>query len=797
MDNLARKQEDSSLRPGLSVVNQRDLPDYLPARMVNEFVYCPRLFFYEWVDGVFRESVDTVEGKFQHQRVDAKATELPKPEELPAEKIHSRSVTLSSEKHRVIAKIDLVESAGGPDGGSGLGARGSGSQTAPTEGAGLQPEGALAGSADFGSSESSRDPVPITAESSNGDRHPVGTGPRSVHGEAGSADLRRSESLRPVHDKVTQSLKGANSALPLDLNRQSSIDNAQSVVTPVDYKHGHPRETEGGIELWPSDRVQLAVQGLVLRENGYRCEEGIVYYAQTRQRVRVLFDEALIAETERTIAEAWALARFGRIPPPLVDSPKCPGCSLVGICLPDETNSLRTAVSGEWRVGSGESGAVQLDLFPDGSDSEAGSANFRSSRSSRDPVPITAESSNGDRHPVGTGLRMARDEEPQSSKSEKLPLNRQSTIVNRQSGGTLPPAKPVARAIRQLVTPRDDLRPLYLNLQGLRVGKSGEVLQVREKDELKQEVRIGEICQVNLMGNIQVSTQAVQALCDADKPVCYFSQGGWFYGITTGLNSKNIFLRKTQFRLAEEDWFALALARRLVAGKVRNQRTMLQRNHLEPNPQSLLALKQMAEQAERAANLEQLLGIEGNAARVYFGDFAGMMKLEETEAVDRAPLAQFHFDFSGRNRRPPRDAVNAMLSLAYSLLVKDFTITCYAVGFDPYMGFYHQPRFGRPALALDLMEPFRPLVADSAVLTAINTRMVTPQDFVRAGPGVALTPGGRRGFFRAYELRMDTLVTHPMFEYRVSYRRLLEIQARLLARVLEGEIGEYPVFVTR
>jgi CRISPR-associated protein Cas1 len=317
---------------------------------------------------------------------------------------------------------------------------------------------------------------------------------------------------------------------------------------------------------------------------------------------------------------------------------------------------------------------------------------------------------------------------------------------------------------------------------------------VRDKDALKQEVRIGEICQVNLMGNVQLSTQAIQALCEAEKPICYFSQGGWFYGITAGLNSKNIFLRKAQFRLAEEEWFQLALARRLVAGKIRNQRTMLQRNHLEPSPQSLLGLKQMAERAERAGNLEQLLGIEGNAARVYFGDFAGMMKLDEGESSERV---QFCFDFSGRNRRPPRDAVNALLSLGYSLLVKDFTIACYAVGFDPYLGFYHQPRFGRPALALDLMEPFRSLIAESAVLTAINTRMVTPQDFMRAGPGVALTPGGRKGFFRAYELRMDTLVTHPLFEYRVSYRRLLEIQARLLARVLEGEIGEYPVFVTR
>ena len=109
-------------------------------------------------------------------------------------------------------------------------------------------------------------------------------------------------------------------------------------------------------------------------------------------------------------------------------------------------------------------------------------------------------------------------------------------------------------------------------------------------------------------------------------------------------------------------------------------------------------------------------------------------------------------------------------------------LACYAVGFDPLLGFYHQPRFGRPALALDLMEPFRPLIADSAVLSAINTRMVTQGDFVKAGPAVAMTASGRKGFFRAYELRMDTLVTHPLFDYRLSYRRLMEVQARLLAR---------------
>jgi CRISPR-associated protein Cas1 len=579
----------------IQIEAKRELPDYLPARMVNEFAYCPRLFFYEWVEGLFAESVDTVEGSIQHRRVDAKATALPDADELP-QSIHSRSVTLSSERLRVIAKMDLVEVEGG-------------------------------------------------------------------------------------------------------------------VVTPVDYKHGHPRDGAEGLELWPSDRAQLAVQGIVLRENGYRCEDGVAYYRKTGQRVRVAFDEALIAETEALILEAWGLAEAGDIPAPLVDSPKCPGCSLVGICLPDET----------WRAAAEEvEEPRQLALFD---------------------VPVR---------------------------------------------------KPVKREVRPMMTPRNELRPLYLNSQGVKLGKSGAVLTVRDKDKLLQEVRIGEICQVNLMGNVQVTTQAVQALCEAEVPICYFSMGGWFYGITIGLNTKNVFLRRNQFRLADQEYFARTIARRLVAGKIRNQRTLLQRNHVEPNRQTLAGMKDMADRAEGAGSLGELLGIEGNAARMYFGDFAGMMKPDDVKGATPLP-----FEMDGRNRRPPRDPVNAMLSLGYSLLAKDLTVACYAVGFDPYVGFYHQARFGRPALALDLMEPFRSLIVDSAVLTAVNTGMVTARDFVRAGGAVALTAGGRKAFFRAYEMRMDTLVTHPLFEYRVSYRRLLEIQSRLLARVLEGEIGEYPVFTTR
>lgn len=580
----------------------RVLPDYLPGRMVNEFVYCPRLFFYEWVEGVFRESVDTVEGSAQHKKVDKEGKGLPKPEDSGEDRIHTRSITLSSEKHAVIAKMDLIELTGG-------------------------------------------------------------------------------------------------------------------TATPVDYKHGKPREDPSKLEIWPADRVQLAVQAIVLRENGYRCEEAVVYYQSTNQRVRLEITDAVIAEAESAILRAWDLAQYGSIPPPLESSPKCVGCSLAPICLPDEVHQLAARES--------EPDASQLLLF--------------------------------------------------------------------HSGEAEAPRKRPATETRRLVSARDDLRPVYLNTQGLRVGKSGGVLQVKERDSVIQEIRIGEICQLNVMGNIQISTQAIQTLCEAEVPICFFSQGGWFYGITQPMCTKNVFLRKQQYAMAEEPWFCLRLARQLTAGKIRNQRTFLLRNHVEPDANALRGMKEMAERAEESASAEELLGLEGNAARLYFGQFAGFIKADPGEDMPDV----FRFDFAGRNRRPPRDAVNALLSLAYSILAKDLTVACYAVGFDPMSGFYHQPRFGRPALALDLMEPFRPLIADSSVINAINTRMVTPRDFIRAGESVALTASGRKAFYRAYELRMDTLVTHPLFDYRVSYRRLLEIQARLLAKYLEGEIGRYPVFVTR
>ena len=182
--------------------------------------------------------------------------------------------------------------------------------------------------------------------------------------------------------------------------------------------------------------------------------------------------------------------------------------------------------------------------------------------------------------------------------------------------------------------------------------------------------------------------------------------------------------------------------------------------------------------------------MEGAAAAAYFSCFAGMVKHDTEEKT----LA---FDFNARNRRPPADSVNALLSYAYSLLVRAWTTTLTAVGFDPYRGFYHQPRYGRPALSLDMMEPFRPLISDSSVLMAINNGEVRPGDFISAAGSVNLTPEGRKRFIGTFERRMSQEVTHPVFGYRISYRRLLELQARLLARNLLGDILDYPAFTTR
>lgn len=548
-----------------------EVPDLVPARMLNEFTYCPRLFFLEWVHAQFADNTDTVEGRWHHRAVDEPGGSVPLPGE--GEVRVARSVMLSSSRLGLVAKVDLLEGA---------------------------PEG---------------------------------------------------------------------------------------TVVPVDTKRGSPPDIPE--RAWEPERVQVCVQGLLLREHGYSCDRGVLWFADSRQRVVVEFDDALLVRTLELLEHLRDVAASSIPPAPLVDSRKCPRCSLVGICLPDEVNTL----------------------------------------------------------------------------TER---------------STAPP--------RRLIPKDNTAKPLYITEQGAYITKDKGRIEVSRRGEQLASVRVIDVSQLCIYGNAQVSTQLLRELFGREIPVCWFSYGGWFSGMGTGLPGRNVELRRRQTIVAAQG--GLDIARRVVRGKILNSRTLLRRNSRDRPTTVLDQMKRLADQAERAETVASLLGIEGTAARLYFGGFASMLR--EDKRLPGGP-----FTFEGRRRRPPPDPVNCLLGYLYGLLTKELTATSFAVGFDPYQGFYHRPRFGRPALALDLAEEFRPLVAESVAVNLINNGEVSAGDFlVRAG-GVTLTQSGRRAVLAAYERRMATELLHPVFGYRASYRRILEVQCRLLGAHLLGETPEYVPVTTR
>src|SRR5579872_683015 len=473
--------------------------------MVNEFVYCPRLAYLMWTQGEWAETGDTVEGHRVHARVDKPNAPLPAPEALESDKIVSRSLTLSSARLGVIAKLDIAEAEDG-------------------------------------------------------------------------------------------------------------------MVTPVDYKRGkRPHVAQG---VYEPERVQICLQALLLEEHGYRVEEGAIYYAQSRERVRVPLDETLRAAARAAVSALRLTVSQSRIPPPLKDSPKCPRCALVTVCLPDEVRSL--------------------------------------------------------------------------------------------SGSSLAP--------RTIAVPPDEALPLIVQSQHARIGKEGETLKITDEERgTDAQVRLIDISDVALFGNVSITTPALAALLEREIPVTFHSHSGWFRGVAHGVGHRNVEIRTAQYRLSFEEAACLRFAKELVAAKITNQRTILRRNWRGPAEERQAALDRLGaarKSADGAATPAQLLGVEGDAAAVYFRAFAGLLKSPE-DKQGAGELAPFRFE--ARNRRPPTDPVNAMLSLAYAMLTRHLTIALASVGLDPYRGFYHAPRYGRPALALDLMEPFRAIIADSVVLSAVNT----------------------------------------------------------------------------
>lgn len=353
----------------------------------------------------------------------------------------------------------------------------------------------------------------------------------------------------------------------------------------------------------------------------------------------------------------------------------------------------------------------------------------------------------------------------------------------------------IARVLPEL----DDGAVLYLQEQGSRVGKSSEHFVVTLQRQEINRIPLAVVRQVVLFGNVQVSTQALETLLQREIPTVLLTRYGRFLGALMPAPSKNIMLRVNQYRTFADTSKALALAKAVVRAKIANQRTLLMRSlrsqgqdNEEPvrgsDDPAAIEMARMLARVDEAPETDVLLGLEGQAASAYFGAFGRML---------HGAVPGRGFDFRTRNRRPPRDPVNALLSFGYALLAKDAFSAVLTVGFDPYLGFYHGGKHGRPSLALDLMEEFRAVIADSVVLTLVNNGMLTTAAFVEWGGACQLTDAGRRTFLEAYERRKATVVTHPLFGYKMSYGRMLEVQARLLAAYIRGDVPAYQGFTVR
>lgn len=320
----------------------------------------------------------------------------------------------------------------------------------------------------------------------------------------------------------------------------------------------------------------------------------------------------------------------------------------------------------------------------------------------------------------------------------------------------------------------------------------------------KERIPLLKIEDVVVLGEITLTASAIHLLLERDIEITFLSQFGHFKGRLSPPFSKNAVLRMAQYRSHHDMTTRCQLARRFVLGKLMNQRTMLQRFQRR---QSTTEMKQSIEQmatllqqlvtlpltqtnsARRLASgdnriagtpLEEILGIEGAASAAYFRSFGKLLSDPK------------QWPFPGRVKRPPTDPVNSLLSFGYSLLTNKVASAVQLVGFDHFVGYLHSSFYGRPALALDLVEEFRPIIVDSVVLDTLNHHLLTPNDFVVELGAYRLKDERRKVFFAQFEERLNEEIIHPLFGYKATYHRCLELQARLLAKTLTGEIDEYP-----
>ena len=321
---------------------------------------------------------------------------------------------------------------------------------------------------------------------------------------------------------------------------------------------------------------------------------------------------------------------------------------------------------------------------------------------------------------------------------------------------------------------------LYVTQPDAVINKAQEAFKVALKQEdgtwKKRSLPAQTIEQIVLMGNPQITGDALTYALDLGMPVHYLTYFGRYLGSALPGYSRNGQLRLAQYQLHQNTAKRLELVKAIVTAKIHNQRSILYRHGQKDNP---LKLRKSAVKEQQS--IDQVRGIEGLAAKEYFSYWNNILKHGWT--------------FPGRKRRPPSDPVNALLSFAYGLLRVQVTAATHIVGLDPYIGYLHEVHHGQPAMVLDLMEEFRPLVADSLVISIINNREIKQSEFTESLGAYRLSDEGRKTFLQAFERKMNDEFKHPVFGYRCSYRRAIELQARLLGRHLQEKVAYKPLML--
>jgi CRISP-associated protein Cas1 len=331
---------------------------------------------------------------------------------------------------------------------------------------------------------------------------------------------------------------------------------------------------------------------------------------------------------------------------------------------------------------------------------------------------------------------------------------------------------------------------LYISQDDSFIGKTDERLTVRVNKQTLLDVPLIKVDSVVVLGRATVSPAVVMELLERKIALSFLTHTGRYLGRLEPELTKNIFVRSAQWKAIAPSEPALHMVRGFIRGKLKNYRNAFLRGQREVSELQLQGAIAQLEQAiaplEKTQAINSLRGLEGSGSAAYFGSFNLLIRAEG-------------FRFTTRNRRPPTDPVNALLSLGYALLRHDVQSAVNLVGFDPYLGYLHTERYGRPSLALDLMEEFRPLVVDAAVLSALNRKVVSPDDFVKEplSGAVSLTPDGLRAFLRWYDQKKSSKFKHPVLQTQCSYQEAFEIQARLLAKYLMGETDKYPPLVLK